>query len=169
MSEERTPAGSGAAAERSLVPTPPGKPRIGGMALANGVLVHGPDHWACAVRDGDGAVQVASGEKPVLMPGVRSPLLRGLARIAEGLAVVPAAAGALPAAQVPYRNRRMLAVLGLGWALSRSVRASRLPLLQQEILLADGFARAARGRPARLGRRRLPRSRARDDRKLGAR
>ena len=23
--------------------------RLGGMALANGVLVHGPRHWACAV------------------------------------------------------------------------------------------------------------------------
>lgn len=138
MSEERNPAGSDGAAERTLVPTPPGKPRVGGMALANGVLVHGPDHWACAVRVGDGAVQVASGEKPVLMPGVRSPLLRGLARIAEGLAVVPAAAGALPEAQVPYRNRRMLAVLALGWLLSRSVRASRLPPLQQELLLAGG-------------------------------
>lgn len=138
MSDERNPPGPDGAAERSLIPTPPGKPRVGGMALGNGVLVHGPDHWACAVRGGDGALQLASGEKPVLMPGVRSPLLRGLARIAEGLAVVPAAARALPAAQVPHRNRRMLAVLGLGWLLSRSVRASRLPPLQQELLLAAG-------------------------------
>lgn len=107
------------------------------MALGNGVLVHGPDHWACAVRDDDGTLRVASGPKPVLLPGVRSPFVRGLARIAESLAVVPAAARALPAAQVPYRNRRMLAILGLGWLLSRGLRASRLPALQQELLLAS--------------------------------
>ena len=107
------------------------------MALGNGVLVHGPGHWACAVRDRDGALQLASGPKPMLLPGIRSPLVRGIARIAEGLAVVPAAGRALPAAQVPYRNRRMLAVLGLGWLLSRALRATRLPAVQQEILLAS--------------------------------
>ena len=107
------------------------------MALGNGVLVHGPGHWACAVRDDDGSLQVASGKKPVLLAGVRSPLLRGLARIAEGLAVVPAAGRALPSAQVPYRNRRMLTVVGLGWILSRGLRATRLTPLGQEILLAS--------------------------------
>ena len=116
---------------------PSAKPRVGGMALGNGVLVHGPDHWACAIRDDAGALQVASGSKPVLMPGVRSPLIRGLARIAEGLAVVPAAARALPDASVPYRNNRMLAVLGLGWVISRALRGSNLPPLQQELLLAS--------------------------------
>ena len=30
------------------------KVRLGGMALANGVLVHGPTSWACAVRTDDG-------------------------------------------------------------------------------------------------------------------
>ena len=112
-------------------------PRFGGMALGNGVLVHGPGHWACAVRDNDGTLCVASGKKPVLLPGVRSPLVRGLARIAEGLAVVPAAGRALPAAQVPYRNRRMLVVLGLSWLLSRGLRATRLTPLKQELLLGS--------------------------------
>lgn len=107
------------------------------MALGNGVLVHGPGHWACAVRDDDGSLHVASGNKPVLLPGVRSPLVRGLARIAEGLAVVPAAGRALPSAQVPYRNGRMLAVLGLGWVLSRGLRATRLTPFKQELLLAS--------------------------------
>ena len=27
------------------------KLRLGGMALANGVLVHGPNAWACAVQN----------------------------------------------------------------------------------------------------------------------
>ena len=30
------------------------KVRLGGMALANGVLVHGPTSWACAVRTDTG-------------------------------------------------------------------------------------------------------------------
>ena len=30
------------------------KVRLGGMALPNGVLVHGPNAWACAVRTDDG-------------------------------------------------------------------------------------------------------------------
>ena len=32
--------------------------RLGGMALANGVLVHGPRHWACAVRTGEGELKI---------------------------------------------------------------------------------------------------------------
>ena len=40
------------------------KLRLGGMALRNGLLVHGPTHWAAAVRTKDGAIKVASGPKP---------------------------------------------------------------------------------------------------------
>ena len=36
------------------------KIRLGGMALVNGVLVHGPSSWACAVRTRDGELKVAS-------------------------------------------------------------------------------------------------------------
>ena len=42
-------------------PVPEEKLRLGGMALRNGLLVHGPTHWAAAVRAGDGAIKVASG------------------------------------------------------------------------------------------------------------
>ena len=42
----------------------PEKLRLGGMALRNGLLVHGPTHWAAAVRADDGAIAVASGPKP---------------------------------------------------------------------------------------------------------
>ena len=31
------------------------RPRLGGMALANGLLVHGPTHWAAAVQRADGS------------------------------------------------------------------------------------------------------------------
>ncbi len=46
-----------------------GRLRLGGMALRNGLLIHGPTHWAAAVRDGDGQIQVASERKPELAPG----------------------------------------------------------------------------------------------------
>ena len=42
------------------------KLRLGGMALRNGLLVHGPTHWAAAVRTRGGAIEVASGRKPDL-------------------------------------------------------------------------------------------------------
>ena len=38
------------------------KVRLGGMALPNGVLVHGPTSWACAIRTDDGELRVAAGE-----------------------------------------------------------------------------------------------------------
>ena len=45
-------------------PAGTGKLRLGGMALRNGLLVHGPTHWAAAVRAADGTIAVASGPKP---------------------------------------------------------------------------------------------------------
>jgi uncharacterized protein YqhQ len=36
------------------------KLRLGGMALRNGLLVHGPTHWAAAVRRPDGSIEVAA-------------------------------------------------------------------------------------------------------------
>ena len=47
-----------------LMPVPKDKLRLGGMALRNGLLVHGPTHWAAAVRTKAGDVKVASGPKP---------------------------------------------------------------------------------------------------------
>src|SRR5919202_2237 len=52
--------------------------RLGGMALPNGVLVHGPRAWACAVRDGDGRLQVASDLKRFVANDIKVPLLSGL-------------------------------------------------------------------------------------------
>src|ERR671918_190002 len=49
-------------------PVPEDKLRLGGMALRNGLLVHGPTHWAAAVRTDDGELKVASGRKPDLGP-----------------------------------------------------------------------------------------------------
>ena len=36
------------------------KLRLGGMALANGLLVHGPGHWAAAVRAPNGEIRTAT-------------------------------------------------------------------------------------------------------------
>ena len=56
-----------------------GKLRLGGMALANGVLVHGPTAWACAIRTDEG-VKVVARRKRFRAASVSNPLLRGPAR-----------------------------------------------------------------------------------------
>jgi uncharacterized protein YqhQ len=53
------------------------KVRLGGMALPNGVLVHGPNSWACAIRGEDGRIEVASAAKRFRAAKVSSPFLRG--------------------------------------------------------------------------------------------
>ena len=82
------------------MPTPKDKLRLGGMALRNGLLVHGPTHWAAAIRGKDGRIQVASGPKPQL--GARAldgvPGLRGVSKLAEAFAVIPAVKRRLPEA-----------------------------------------------------------------------
>ena len=52
------------------------KIRLGGMALSNGVLVHGPTSWACAIRTTSGEIKVASARKRLLAPGIQQPFLR---------------------------------------------------------------------------------------------
>src|SRR5664280_1227292 len=66
------------------------KVRLGGMALENGVLVQGPTAWACAVRLPSGGLRVAAELKRFRASGVRSPLLRGPARLFEQFSVLPA-------------------------------------------------------------------------------
>jgi uncharacterized protein YqhQ len=84
--------------------------RLGGMALRNGLLVHGPTSWAIAVRGPRGDIEVASGAKPTLARGrlARTPLLRGPLRLAEALLVVPLARLRLPAARLPLEDPRVI-------------------------------------------------------------
>jgi uncharacterized protein YqhQ len=104
--------------------------RLGGMALRNGLLIHGPTHWAAAVRDRDGAIQVASERKPDLAPGLvaKVPGLRGPLKLAEALVVLPLARRRLPAARLPFENLQVLAASGATLAatalLRRRARAS---------------------------------------------
>jgi uncharacterized protein YqhQ len=110
--------------------------RLGGMALANGVLVHGPGHWACAIRAGDGSIEVASGRKPLRAAEVRNPLLRGPARLAEVFALLPEVRRHLPDAQLPFQRPGVAGAM-LGSALGmRLLRASRLSPLTQEAISA---------------------------------
>ena len=67
-----------------------GKLRLGGMALRNGVLVHGPTSFGVAIRRGDGSIETASGTVPRL-PDERLDALP--ARPGSARRVVCAAAG----------------------------------------------------------------------------
>jgi uncharacterized protein YqhQ len=87
----------------------PDKVRLGGMALTNGVLVHGPTSWACAIRTTDGTVKVASGKKRLFAPRVQQPFLRGPLRLAEAFAFLPEVRRRLPEARLPFERPTVLA------------------------------------------------------------
>jgi uncharacterized protein YqhQ len=110
--------------------------RLGGMALENGVLVHGPEHWACAVRTEAGEMKVASGRKPLRAADVRSGVLRGPARLAEVFALLPVVRSRLPEARLPYERPRVVAALAGGAAAIRGLRTSALAPVLQEMLAA---------------------------------
>jgi uncharacterized protein YqhQ len=106
------------------------------MALGNGVLVHGPRHWACAVRRDDGTLELASGEKPLRAAEMRNPILRGPARLAEVFALLPEVRRRLPAAELPFQRPGVAGAM-VGSAIGlRLVRASRFSPLTQEAIAA---------------------------------
>ena len=86
------------------------KLRLGGMALRNGLLVHGPTHWAAAVRDREGEIQVASGRKPRVHGFDGVPGLRGVVRLGEAMAVIPLVKRGLPQARLPFQDASVVAV-----------------------------------------------------------
>ncbi len=110
--------------------------RLGGMALENGVLVHGPRHWACAIRTEDGEIEVASGLKPFRSAEMRSGLLRGPLKIAEAFALLPVVRRRLPAARLPFERPEVAATLVGSAGAIRGVRASPLTPIAQEALAA---------------------------------
>ena len=117
------------------------KVRLGGMALANGVLVHGPTAWACAVRTDDGELKVVARRKRFSGAKVESPLLRGPARLADALSIVPQIRRALPEARLPFQRPGVLAAM-LGTVVGvRLVRTSKLGPAAQE--LASGLLSVA--------------------------
>jgi uncharacterized protein YqhQ len=118
--------------------------RLGGMALANGVLVHGPTSWAAAVRLEDGSLKVAAERKLLRANDVDLPFLRGPLRLAESFAVLPQMRARLPEARLPFQRPAILGAM-LGSALTvRALRTTRLRPLAQELLAAfAGIAPAA--------------------------
>ena len=85
------------------------KLRLGGMALANGLLVHGPTHWAAAVRTRDGQIKTATGRKPRLRVADNVPGARGVVRLAEAMAVIPLVKRGLPEARLPFQHASVAA------------------------------------------------------------
>jgi uncharacterized protein YqhQ len=105
-------------------PVPDDKLRLGGMALRNGLLVHGPTQWAAAVRARDGSIKVASGRKPDLGGNAtdRVPGLRGVAKLAEAMTVIPLVKRALPEARLPMQDVRTLGAMGVAALAGQAVR-----------------------------------------------
>ena len=128
--------------------------RLGGMALQNGVLVHGPTSWGLAVREEDGSLRVASGKKPRFAGLGVDPVHprpasvgRGIRRPAGRTPVAPAG----PHSLRPPRRARC----------ARRDRGRRQgpPALGRAL---EEWARARGSRPrAPSGRRRAARARAR--------
>jgi len=108
--------------------------RLGGMALANGVLVHGPRAWACAVRTADGELKVVAKRKRFRAADVSNPVLRGPARIAEVFALLPQVKRALPEAELPMQRPRVLASMVGSAVVLRGLRSSGLRPLTRELV-----------------------------------
>ena len=111
------------------------KIRLGGMALSNGVLVHGPTSWACAIRNSAGEIEVASARKRLLASRIQQPFLRGPLRLAESFAVIPEVRRRLPEARLPFERPAVLAATLASAATVQVVRRSpRLGSAARELL-----------------------------------
>jgi uncharacterized protein YqhQ len=118
--------------------------RLGGMALRNGLLIHGPTSWAAAARDPEGEIQVASGPKPVLAPelAVRVPLLRGPLRLAEAFLLIPTVRMKLRAARLPFEDVRVIAAMFIASSASRALRRRRSSATGELVQAVLGLAPA---------------------------
>ena len=101
------------------------KLRLGGMALANGVLVHGPTAWACAIRTEGGQLKVVAKHKRLRSSKIESPLLRGPVRLLDAMAIIPEIRRALPEARLPFQRPVVLAAMLGSATVVRVVRGSR--------------------------------------------
>jgi len=131
--------------------------RLGGMALGNGLLVHGPTSWAAAIRARDGSIRVASGAKPRAPSSVdRVPGARGVVRLGEAMVVIPLVKRALPEVRLLFQSvpvvSAALAVSVGGTLLRRHLRGGRgdiagaaLSLLPSLVALRAGEVAAYHG------------------------
>ena len=118
-----------------MSPVSEGKLRLGGMALRNGLLVHGPTHWAAAVRDREGAIITASGRKPRIAAVDGVPGVRGVVRLGEAFTVIPLVKRTLPQARLPFESRGVLGVAA-GASLAGALLRRRSPGLGGEAAAA---------------------------------
>ena len=98
------------------------KLRLGGMALRNGLLVHGPTHWAASVRRRDGTIATASGRKPRVRAVEKLAGVRGVVRLGEAMLVIPLVKRALPEAQLPFQDAKVLAAMAAAAGSGRMLR-----------------------------------------------
>lgn len=121
------------------------KLRLGGMALSNGVLVHGPTSWAAAIRLPDGTMQVAGEKKRFVAAELDRPILRGPARLVEAFAVLPQMRATLRSARLPFERPVVIGTIVAGAILMRRIReSSRLgPLTRELVASAVAVAPAA--------------------------
>lgn len=113
------------------------KLRLGGMALRNGLLVHGPTHWAAAVRRPDGSIEVASERKPELVPGLvaKVPGLRGPVKLAESMIVLPLVRKRMRSARMPFEDKRVIGATAATLALSSLLRRNRPATAARETVI----------------------------------
>jgi uncharacterized protein YqhQ len=119
--------------------------QLGGMALRDGVLLQSDGHWAAAVRDEGGGVSVVSGDK-VRLPGRdalgRVPVVRGVVRLGEALAVLPAVRRATGRPVLPQEDPRLLAATAASAVATVALRASGRgsPFLRELAVAGVGIA-----------------------------
>jgi uncharacterized protein YqhQ len=110
--------------------------QLGGMALRDGVLLQSDRYWAAAVREEGGGVKVVSGAK-VQLPGRDAlrqvPVVRGLVRLGEAMAVLPAVRRGTHTPVLPQEDRRMLMATAASAVATAALRTSRRgsPLLRE--------------------------------------
>lgn len=119
--------------------------QLGGMALKDGVLLQSDGYWAAAVQEEGGGVRVVSGGK-VRLPGRealrRVPVVRGVVRLGEAMAVLPAVRRATGTPVLPQEDPKLLAATAASAAVTVALRATRLgsPVLRE--LAAAGVSLA---------------------------
>jgi uncharacterized protein YqhQ len=123
---------NGSGPERDVV-----KLRLGGMALRNGLLVHGPSKWAVAVRTGSGEIKVASGDKPRLRGrAAQLPGVRGVARLGEAFALIPLIKRRMPELQLPFEDFKVGAAMVGSSVVAAAVRRGGPRTLGRESAVA---------------------------------
>jgi uncharacterized protein YqhQ len=97
--------------------------------------VHGPTAWACAIRSPSGELKVAAARKRLRAANVRTPLLRGPARLVEAFGVLPELRRRLPEARLPFERPGVLAATAATSVVVRLLRDSdRLGPAAQELV-----------------------------------